>query len=329
MEVTHSVTGDLSLKDAIGSRLEQRREEREQQIQRVREGRDAIEEQVDLFHKDLEPMVVELEQQLNLQVQPEQLDKLAESLTNLQKFVTDSGLFLPSYEVKKNQEKVNSLNNKFQEVRDRVKPKKKFGFKNSKNKSKKPDTSLPNIGGLSVVDCGGDKPASFSGDNSYAVRDKVGETVVVTKEMVTGKDVDLERLVDCRVEICGNPSTLHMSNIKGCTVLCGPTSTSILMDDCKESKLALSCQQLRIHRTEDTDFYLHTTSRAIIEDCSRVRFAPYSWSYQGQEDDFISSGLTQSTNNWNSVGDFNWLSSDKPSPNWSVIPDEERISQWQ
>ena len=44
--------------------------------------------------------------------------------------------------------------------------------------------------------------------------------------------------------------------------------------------------QLRVHVTVDSIFYLHVTSRAIIEDCSHVKFAPYAWTYPGIQDHF-------------------------------------------
>ena len=29
------------------------------------------------------------------------------------------------------------------------------------------------------------------------------------------------------------------------------------------------------------------------------------------------------------IGDFNWLSTDKPSPNWSILPETERRANWE
>ena len=37
------------------------------------------------------------------------------------------------------------------------------------------------------------------------------------------------------------------------------------------------------------------TSRAIIEDCRDVRFAPYSWDYEGLQADYKESGLIETT----------------------------------
>ena len=36
------------------------------------------------------------------------------------------------------------------------------------------------------------------------------------------------------------------------------------------------------------------------------------------------SGLNELVNNWNEVDDFNWLVPATPSPNWTILPSEER-----
>lgn len=138
----------------------------------------------------------------------------------------------------------------------------------------------------------------------------------------------LAELSDCQVRLRGNPNTLRVRDCRGCTVLCGPVSTSVVVDGCSGCVLALACQQLRTHRTRDTLLYVQVTSRAMLEDCSGIRFAPNPWSYPGIEDDYESSGLDRGRNNWNLVDDFDWLARDEASPNWSVIPEQERITQW-
>jgi hypothetical protein len=50
-------------------------------------------------------------------------------LQKLQEFVTKAGIFLPLYDVKKSEKNMSSLNTQFQEVQEKVKTKKKFGFK--------------------------------------------------------------------------------------------------------------------------------------------------------------------------------------------------------
>ncbi|NXJ83357.1 TBCC protein, partial [Trogon melanurus] len=155
-----------------------------------------------------------------------------------------------------------------------------------------------------------------------------GEELELGPAELLQRDVELSELRGCRVRLRGNANTLRVRDCRGCTVLCGPVSTSVLVDGCSDCVLVLACQQLRTHRTRDCRFYVQVTSRAVVEGCAKVFFAPYSWSYPGIERDFESSGLDRSRNNWNQVDDFDWLAIDKPSPNWSLIPEEERIGCW-
>jgi hypothetical protein len=98
----------------------------------------------------------------------------------------------------------------------------------------------------------------------------------------------------------------------------------VFVDGCVDCIFHLACQQLRIHNTKHCNFYLHVTSRAIIEDSTHVGFAPYSWKYENIELHFKTAGLDVNRNNWDLVDDFNWLASDKPSPNWHILKDSEK-----
>ena len=86
---------------------------------------------------------------------------------------------------------------------------------------------------------------------------------------------------------------------------------------------------MRIHSTTSTNFYIHVTSKAIIEDCQKVCFAPYNLKYSVIDEHYKTSGLDKSRNNWNEVDDFNWLASDSHSPNWSMLPDKDQIKEWE
>ena len=97
---------------------------------------------------------------------------------------------------------------------------------------------------------------------------------------------------------------------------------------CSDSVIATGCQQLRVHHTTNTDFYLHVTSRAIIEDSKNVRFAPYNVQYPLLSEHYAMSGLDLAVNNWYDVDDFNWLAMNTPSPNWRVLEEENRKTEW-
>lgn len=141
------------------------------------------------------------------------------------------------------------------------------------------------------------------------------------------QDIVLSDLEDCTIRLLGPASTLHMDRLKNCTILSAPIATSIFIDECNNCSFILACQQLRVHKTKSSQFYLHVTSRAIIEDCSKVGFAPYLVQYDKKLEHFKMAGLDIKENNWSIVNDFNWLRRDEHSPNWFVIPEEDR-KQW-
>lgn len=288
------------------------------------------EELVVQFYSDLQSAVAEVEAMMSqaetlseAAVGPH-LDKIVTALSGITHLVTDAGIFLPPYDSKKCQKTLADLNSQFQELQDRVKPKKKFGFKSRKQKVVE---KLPEVSKLSLSEDRVDVSQAVT--RGFILRDLTGQTVIVAGEEVRGQDVTLTCLDNCRVEIRGSPLTLHLTNITCCSILSGPVSTSVMVDSCRDSRLVVSCQQLRTHSTSSTDVYLHTTARAIIEDCRAIRVAPFNWSYPGIEEDYNTAGLDMGINHWDQLGDFNWLSTDKPSPNWSVLQPSDRVTSWE
>ncbi|XP_077669966.1 tubulin-specific chaperone C [Eretmochelys imbricata] len=263
--------------------------------------------------------------------QTESLEEAAARLQGLQKLLTDSVRFLAPYEVRQGQEALSRLQAALAARRQQLQPKKRFAFRARRKEAESapppapagqlPSESAPPAGQLPAEGEGSGPPlCGFSRAEA--------QTLELGPSELLQRDVLLADLTDCRVLLRGNPNTLRVRDCRGCTVLCGPVSTSVLVDGCSDCLLALACQQLRTHRTRDARIYVQVTSRAMVEDCSGVRFSPYTWSYPGIEGDYESSGLDRGRNNWNLVDDFDWLARDEPSPNWSVIPEQERITQW-
>ncbi|XP_031450989.1 tubulin-specific chaperone C [Phasianus colchicus] len=257
----------------------------------------------------------------------ERPDEAAARLQGLQKLLTESVRFLAPYEVRQGQEAVSRLQADLEARRRQLQPKKKFAFRSLKKEAAPGAEPRP-----AEPEEPAEPPAPGSAEGEPGGPPLCGFSRVEGRELELGpaellqRDVVLEELRGCRVRLRGNPNTLRVRECRGCTVLCGPVSTSVLVDGCGECQLVVACQQLRTHRTRGSRFYVQVTSRAVIEDCSEVSFAPYAWSYPGIEADFESSGLDRNSNNWNLVDDFDWLASDRPSPNWSLIPERERVS---
>ncbi|XP_049689329.1 tubulin-specific chaperone C [Accipiter gentilis] len=315
----------------LPERLQRREAERQQGVQRQRQKKEAqaVKEErseffVAAFAREREAV------EALLAAGP--LEEAAARLQGLQKLLTESVRFLAPYEVRQGQEAVARLQGDLAARRQQLQPKKKFAFRALKREAAagseprpaepaRPATTAPAPGhGPAEGQPGGPPLCGFSGAE--------GEDLELGPAELLQRDVVLAGLRGCRVRLRGNANTLRVRDCRGCTVLCGPVSTSVLVDGCGDCLLVVACQQLRTHRTRDSRFYVQVTSRAVIEDCATVSFAPYTWSYPGIERDFESSGLDRNTNNWNLVDDFDWLATDKPSPNWSLIPEQERISCW-
>lgn len=321
--------------------LLEREAARQEEVERRRQAREARlvpEEQSDyfraIFNRERKAIEALLEPEPSEAAEAEptseavvRLEEGAERLRGLQRLVSNSVRFLAPYDLRIAQEKVNHLRSVVAERRLQLQPPKPFAFRARKKELPGPrppqGASEPGPRKLTAsafASLPADPPCGFSRAEGQEL--ELGATELLQR------DVTLSRLSRCRVQLRGNPNTLLMRDCHECTVLCGPVSTSALVEGCSGCVLALACQQLRTHRTTETSFYVLVTSRAMLEDCSSIRFAPYTWSYPGIEADFLTSTLDKNRNNWNQVDDFNWLVRDQPSPNWSVIPEQDRISDW-
>ncbi|XP_063774364.1 tubulin-specific chaperone C [Pseudophryne corroboree] len=249
-------------------------------------------------------------------------EEASERLQRLQKLLNDSMMFLPSYDVRQAQEQLSRLQAALEERRLQLQPKKKFAFKSRKKEAPAAPSAAPPQPPRSK------EPAAQQPTAQCCLQDRSGQVLAMEAEEIRQKDVQLSQLRDCTITLPGSPGTLHMRGLSGCRVLCGPVSSSVFVDNCTDCLVSVPCQQLRTHSTRDSRFYLHVTSRAIIEDCSGLHFAPFTWSYPGILQDYELAGLDRSRNNWDQVDDFNWLAMGVRSPNWSVIPEEERITDW-
>lgn len=242
---------------------------------------------------------------------PEHFNHISKDILTLQKYVATSSLFLRNYDIQKCQQCVQDLSTKAKSCEEEFLPKKKFGFKN------KPKPKSNQINGSLRDETDGKikRPIEIK-DTFCGYSDKKGLKLCMRYDEIFKKDVTLERLEDCSITLLGTPSTLHMNHIKNCTILSGPVSTSIFAENCENSSLSIACQQLRLHSSKHVTIFLHVTSRAIMEDCTDIMFAPYNFHYQDKEKDFATAGLDINVNNWKCIDDFNWLNVEKPSPNW-------------
>lgn len=114
---------------------------------------------------------------------------------------------------------------------------------------------------------------------------------------------------------------LVLKNIKNSLIIAGQVAGAAHITDVQDGIIVVSARQVRIHECKNVDIYLMCSSRPIIEDCNGVRFAPIPDCYKP-----TTSTEAPIQNQWDQVDDFKWLKTEH-SPNWSIIPEEQRLEE--
>lgn len=258
-------------------------------------------------------------------------ERLSNRTAALQKYLTENTKFIPVYETRKAQENLSKLARLSQDKRDEVFPKKKFGFKSKQKMTTLADAiTTANTKDEQITEARKkdtqDNDEMFFKDSTCTIKDVDGQTVIKYGAETDGKDIAILNIKNACIQIYGNPSVLHAKNIENSVILCGPISGSAFVNNLKNVKLVIACHQLRIHESHQSEFYIHIGSRAIIENCTSVQFAPYAWTHAELNADFARSTLNIEQSNWECIDDFNWLNQNQESPNWSILDEEKRLN---
>lgn len=151
----------------------------------------------------------------------------------------------------------------------------------------------------------------------------------------------LTRLSGCIVDMSaptagGAPfAGLALKNITNSLIIAGQVAGPAHITAIEDSIIVVASRQVRMHECKNTDVYLYCASRPIIEDCSNVRFCPIPACHVSFIGDSSFADLTRKQtaemektmkNHWDQVDDFKWLKSE-PSPNWSILPEDERLPE--
>ena len=321
--------------DQLIQRMEERKkvlEDRKEQRKTERENVTAESENADYFYNSFLQMKDQLEykienaKEVNSQEMKTYLDSLVADVQKMQVVLNESSMFLASFQIKKAQELIDELNDKVQLCIQELQPKKKFGFKSKREKTEKPKIKKTIDSTDSEVKC--DVVDNILEQRTFGFKDMENQTLVKDANELENRQLNLQNLSNCKIIALGNPSTLQVSSLTDCTVIVGPTSRSAFVKNCRNCTFVIACQQLRIHDTFETNFYLHVTGAAIIENCKKVAFAPYNLSYHDLESHYIKSQLNKEVNHWDKIDDFHWLNENIKSPNFSLIDEDNRKSDW-
>lgn len=332
-------------KETILEKINKRNKDRQNYLETKLElrNRDNHEiEDADYFSQTFTERIKSIEYNIN-NAQPgnkidltKQFANINNDIQELQKYLSQSTLFLPDYNIKACQNIINELTAKAEEVRLRLLPKKKFGFNNKKSDNSLLSSSPKHISASiklinnDTIDKQLSNPivkSKLSTTNmfTWTLSKRQNEYILLSSSEVNSQDLTISNLDNCLVEIKGYAGSLQISNCKNTIFLCGPISRSLFAENCINCTFAAACQQLRLHSSVNCKIWLHVTCRAIIEDCNKIDIGKYNYEYIGIENDFKKSGIDPNINNYTDIADFNWLSPDKPSPNWQLVSENKEI----
>jgi len=267
---------------------------------------------------------------------PKLLDWWHEQLKELHSAVSGAATFLPTSTREKLVGQIVSHETMLREQRERLAPKKKFGFKNRSKVAKgKPEAAegapapavpAPAVPAVPAAPAQATRVDTFQAPaGCQGFRDQTGQVLVRAAGEGTASDFALQSLNRCEVRLLSTCTALWIRGLKNCTVFAVPVGGSIYVTECEGCTLYLGSRQLRMHTSTNTDFYIHTSSHPIIEHCQALRFAPYPALPPSLSGAFAAASLKPEHNQWQLVDDFDWLKAAQ-SPNWAVLPAAERQS---
>jgi hypothetical protein len=268
---------------------------------------------------------------------------LATRILELEQTVASAAYFLPPYDLRNASLAVVEIKDRLSTATKLQQPRKKFSF------SKKPAGVATGIHAEGEVEAKIEKNArtdtNTTTTTSTAVAalplsDRVisglrGQVIKLTSsDFQESEDVTLTDLQDCTVHLQSvHPlGALFVHNLTRCTLVGGPVAGALHVENLMDCKIYAVSRQVRIHSAENCDFYLKVRSGPIIEFSTGLRFAPLGAAEAlldnpESADHFNIQGLEDTTDHtsteWADVQDFGWLRA-SASPNWSILPKEQR-----
>ncbi|KAI0356885.1 hypothetical protein OH77DRAFT_177458 [Trametes cingulata] len=302
------------------------------------------------FQAGTSEVLGQLESLRNGSATSEAVEKLAVDVARLRKELTDAIAFLPGYDQRQCENKLKDIEAQLEALRTSVAPKSKFAFK---RKAAKPAPSVPSTAAApsneSISKATPPEPAqpklptsglSLSGhSHSYLTVSSL------SSPWSAASDLTISELDHCIVNLVpsqANPdapadltfNALHVRNVTNTVLILPIIPGSGLLHDMKNCVIALGSRQFRMHTSTQVDVYISIASNPIIEHCSAIRFADYPTCLRRHSSTsntkvmmlFTASAAPQEgKSNYLAVQDFSHIRA-SPSPNWSALPEEQKIS---
>jgi len=260
---------------------------------------------------------------------------VGDHINKLSTSLAKNAVFLAAYDHRAARLCIEELSSKSEAEKKRLLPQSKFAFKARPQKDDKRDCDIPAEPKTApnTADTNSDLAAFITRletKNTVAIHEKANEVMFIGPGDVNGKDVWIHDCRSCKVSICGVSVALRIHNVTDCEFYVGPVNGSIHIERATNCTFVIAARQIRMHHVHNCTVYAHVLSGPIIEHSDTVRFAPYNLRYAALPEHMKEAGLGDSTDNkWQLVEDFNWLRAGTASPNWCLLPTDQRATHFE
>lgn len=255
-------------------------------------------------------------------------DALTENIKALSNVLAEATIFLPKHDCRMAQQQVDKLFDMLRAAREEVFPRSKFSFGKGINRMAKGAAAEVASAAPASADPSPKVTADVARPKYNSKLERVvsslsGRTLVVKFDSSDvpnkAQDVLLSSLNNCVVCIPEVVSGMRLAQLKACHIFVGAVAGSVFIESCADCVISVATRQIRIHHTFGCDFYVHSQSGPIIEDCGRLRFGPLVTPFENSTALRVTAKLSVARNLWNDVKDFKWLRQQQ-SPHWCLMP---------
>mmetsp|Transcript_979 Transcript_979/g.2152 ORF Transcript_979/g.2152 Transcript_979/m.2152 type:complete len:399 (+) Transcript_979:69-1265(+) len=258
----------------------------------------------------------------------EVLDSLLTRVQALEDSFTRQAHLLPAYDMQQYKAALKELTNGISKRREQLAPRRKFQFKR-KPGAEKDNAKSADVAAAAVAEGTGNSVSSATTIPivGKVIEDLRQQLVLCKPGDLSGSDVTLRSLTNCRVLLLDRIGALHCHDLEGCEVVVGAVGSSTLLYTCNDCVLTIAMKQLRLHDSTNMLLHLHTLSGPVIENCRRICFAPFDLTYPELHEHLAAAALGTPSHSeaspWADVQDFNWHKRHS-SPNWCVLAEAYR-----
>lgn len=154
----------------------------------------------------------------------------------------------------------------------------------------------------------------------FIFKDMKNQTLLKMPNTINSQVFNMEKLSDCEVFILDISETIYIDNCSNCKFYVAPVRGSFYIRDSQNCTCSVSCKQLRAKNCTGITFFLYSVSDPHIESSFDMKFAPYNFSYPGQNVDFKKVGFDEKQNKWCKVYDH---SSAEGDGHFSLLPSNQ------